>query len=74
MLGLTFWKQTLGIEHIGRDTSLAVVDRRRVLRRRFGALLVIAAIFAAVAVALGSPVVGLTVYLAATVPLIFFSS
>lgn len=74
MLGSTFWKQALGIERIGRDTSLAVVDRRKVLRRRFGALLVIAAIVAAVAVAFGLPVVGLTVYLAATMPFIFFSS
>ena len=78
MLGLTFWKyasEEKGHENGGGSPAalspLAAKHRRQ---QKLRVLVLTGAALAAVAIMLGLPVIGLTVYLMATLPFILFAS
>jgi hypothetical protein len=61
-------------ESFGLDRSEHIaVGRRRIQRRTLVSLSLLGASLAAIAIAIGLPVMGLGVYLATTLPLVFFS-
>ena len=78
MLGLSFWKyaseeknnETCG----GLPAPLSPLAAKHRRQQKLRVLVLTGAALAAVAIALGLPVIGLTVYLMATLPFILFAS
>jgi hypothetical protein len=78
MLGLMFWKYASEEKNDKSDgglpAPLAPLAAKHRRQQKLRVLVLTGAAFAAVAIAFGLPVIGLTVYLAATLPFILFAS
>lgn len=72
MPGLTFWKYTSGEKT--DSTQEGQLDIRLRRQHKLKLLMLIGAAIAAVAISIGVPVVGLSVYLLTTLPFILFAS
>jgi hypothetical protein len=74
MLGLTFWKYASGERTDDAGDGSRIVQRRQRRAQKLKILVLTGAVLAAIAIAFGLPVIGLSVYLLTTLPFILYAS